>query len=825
LRNPFTTAFQPGTGRFFLNEVGESDWEEINDGVAGANYGWPTTEGAFTQGSFPGFTEPFFSYSHSGGCAITGGAFYNPAVNQFGASYTGKYFFEDYCQGWIHIIDPTTKAISEFATNLPSPINMKISTNGALYFLARGVGTGEGDPTGQGSVWKIENPTNQAPSINVQPQSQIIANGAPVTFTVSASGTQPLQYQWQRNSVDIQGATASSYTFNAGPSNNGAQFRVKVSNNVGMATSNQAVLTVPAGGPPVPVISLPVSGTYYNAGDTISFSGSASDPDQGALPASALTWQVDFQHDTHAHPFIPPTSGITGGSFVIPTDGEKSDNVWYRIYLTATDATGLKTTVQREIFPHKAVMTLATNAVGLNIKLDGQPKGTPNSVLGVVGIMRTLEAYIQSLGAVTYDFDSWSDGGAALHSVSFPANDTTYAAQFQVIKYLSDLSWVGTPTNGWGPVEKDMSNGDSAAGDGQPITIRDVVYPKGLGCNATSTITYNLNSRYTRFISDIGVDDETNGNGSVTFQVWTDGTKVFDSGTLTGASPVQTVNVNVVGKNQLQLIVTDAGNGPTADHGDWAGARLTQPLVTIAATDPNASEMGDTGTFVVVRSGSTASPLPVTYSVAGSATNGSDYAALSGTMTIPAGAISAPITVAPIADTLSEGPEQVIVTLTSNSSSTYFLGAPTSATVTIADKPFDAWKFSKFGANANNSQVACDTCDPVKSGLSNLLKYALNIDPMSSALSGAPAVDRTAGRLRMQFTRDTTAVDLRYEVQASSDMVNWTTIATSLNGAVPSGSAFSINETTGTYRTVTVIDNAAPDASRRFLRLKVTRTQ
>jgi glucose/arabinose dehydrogenase len=826
LRNPFTTAFQPGTGRFFINDVGESNWEEIDDGIAGSNYGWPTTEGTFNQSTYPAFTEPFFTYSHSEGCAITGGAFYSPASNQFGAAYMGKYFYADYCSGWIHVLDPATKSVSEFATNLPFPINLRISTTGALYYVARGVPTGGGDPNGQGSVWKIENPTNQAPAISVQPQSQIIANGTPVTFSVSASGTQPLQYQWQRNSSNISGATASSYTIsNVSPSDSGAQFRVIVSNNIGTATSNQASLTVPPGGPPVPVINTPLAGTYYNAGDTISFSGTASDPDQGPLPASALTWQVDFQHDTHAHPFIPATSGITGSSFVIPTDGEKSDNVWYRIYLTATDATGLRTTTQREIFPHKAVMTLATNSVGLNVKLDGQPKGTPASMLGVVGIVRTLEAYVQSLGAVTYDFDSWSDGGAALHSLSFPPNDTTYTAQYQVIKYLSDLSWVGTPSNGWGPVEKDTSNGDSAAGDGLPITIRGVTYPKGIGCHAPSQITYNLAGRYTRFVSDVGVDDETLGQGSVVFQVWTDGVKVFDSGVVTGTSPVQTVNVNVVGKNQLQLVVTNANDGQNDDHSDWAGARLTQPLVTIAATDSNAAETGDPGAFTVIRSGNTTSPLTVTYTVSGSATTGTDYNALSGSVTIPAGAISSQIIVTPIADNVSEGPEQVIVTLTSNGSSTYFLGAPTSATVTIADKPFDSWKFSKFAGNANNSQIACDTCDPINSGLSNLLKYSLNMDPMTGSLTGVPVVDRIAGRLRIQFTRDSQAIDLKYEVQGSDNMVSWSTIATSLNGQVPSGSAFSITETTGRYRTVTVVDNAAPNAAKRFLRLKITRTQ
>jgi glucose/arabinose dehydrogenase len=74
LRNPFTFAFQPGTGRMFVNDVGETTWEEINDGVAGSNYGWPATEGSTTD---PRFRSPLFVYGHGSGattgCAITGG--------------------------------------------------------------------------------------------------------------------------------------------------------------------------------------------------------------------------------------------------------------------------------------------------------------------------------------------------------------------------------------------------------------------------------------------------------------------------------------------------------------------------------------------------------------------------------------------------------------------------------------------------------------------------------------------------------------------------------------------------------------------------------
>src|SRR6185436_11121568 len=66
LRNPFTFDFQPGTGRMFINDVGQSSWEEINDGIAGSNYGWPATEG-YT--STPPYRGPLHAYGH--GFSIT----------------------------------------------------------------------------------------------------------------------------------------------------------------------------------------------------------------------------------------------------------------------------------------------------------------------------------------------------------------------------------------------------------------------------------------------------------------------------------------------------------------------------------------------------------------------------------------------------------------------------------------------------------------------------------------------------------------------------------------------------------------------------------
>jgi hypothetical protein len=109
------------------------------------------------------------------------------------------------------------------------------------------------------------------------------------------------------------------------------------------------------------------------------------------------------------------------------------------------------------------------------------------------------------------------------------------------------------------------------------------------------------------------------------------------------------------------------------------------PVVTIAATDPNASETGpDPGIFTVTRTGPTTSPLTVNYTVGGTATPGSDYVALSGSVVILSGQSSAQIVVTPIDDAVvNEGDETVIATLTANAA--YLIGAPSSATVTITD--------------------------------------------------------------------------------------------------------------------------------------------
>jgi glucose/arabinose dehydrogenase len=428
LRNPFTFAIQRGTGRIFINDVGGDAWEEVNEGVAGANYGWPTTEGPTTD---PRFTSPRYAYRHGSGsefgCAVTGGTFYNPATAQFPNDYIGTYFFADYCSGWIKRFNPATKAVMLFASSITTPIGLAVSPDGSLYYLSAGL-----DRQGNGAVYKVQYRSNQAPQITQQPSNVTASLNGSATFTVSTSGSTPLSYQWQRNGVTIPGATSASYTLSSvTQADHGAQFRASVSNAYGSVTSAAATLTVTTNQRPGGTISSPASGTLYTAGQSITFSGTGTDAEDGALPASAFAWRVDFHHDTHVHPFMPTTSGMKSGAFTIPTLGETSANVWYRISMTVRDSQGLTHETYRDLRPRTVTLTFTTKPAGLQVTLDEQPVTTPYSTLAVVGVTRTLGVVSPQVagGQVSY-FTTWTDGGAATHPISTPNTNTTYTAEF-----------------------------------------------------------------------------------------------------------------------------------------------------------------------------------------------------------------------------------------------------------------------------------------------------------------------------------------------------------------------------------------------------------
>jgi hypothetical protein len=141
-------------------------------------------------------------------------------------------------------------------------------------------------------------------------------------------------------------------------------------------------------------------------------------------------------------------------------------------------------------------------------------------------------------------------------------------------QYLSDLTW-SSASNGWGPVERDLSNGESNAGDGRPLTLNGVTYAKGLGVHSPSTVRFALSgSGGCRFKARIGLDDEVGSAGSVRFQVLLGTSKVFESKVKRGSSNTSRIDVALGTARELTLVVTDAGDNTNYDHADWASARL-----------------------------------------------------------------------------------------------------------------------------------------------------------------------------------------------------------------------------------------------------------
>ena len=197
LRNPFTFAFEPETGRLLINDVGASTFEEVNEGLAGANYGWPATEGPTTN---PAFQTPIYFYGRDEGIAITGGVFYSPTTNTFGPQYSRDYFFADLGSGFIRRLEGNNvNTFSPFATGLNLPVDLDVTDSGSLLYLQRGGGANTG------SIGII----SRAAPVSTPPTASFIspiftakyAGGKVMTFAGRAADTQDgvlpaSQYAW-----------------------------------------------------------------------------------------------------------------------------------------------------------------------------------------------------------------------------------------------------------------------------------------------------------------------------------------------------------------------------------------------------------------------------------------------------------------------------------------------------------------------------------------------------------------------------------------------------------------------------------------------------
>jgi glucose/arabinose dehydrogenase len=426
VRNPFRCRFA-ADGRLFCGDVGANGWEEVDLITKGANYGWPTTEGPFNATSFPQFTAPIHAYAHSTSVAIIGGDF--GAKTSFPGDYQQSYFFGDFAIGRIQraLLSPsgtTVQSIQDFATSLGgnSVTDLIAGPDGSLYYTAYGAN----------QVRRITaTSTNRSP---VAVASADVTSGPPpllVQFSAAGSSDpdrDAITYSWNFGDGSATSALAS-------PSH---QFTVKGTHTVTLTVSDGKAtpgpgtdtLIMTVGTPPMPSIAAPLDGASFRAGDTIPLQGSASDSEDGVLPASSLHWRVIFHHADHYHPYIDDLPG-SASSFTTATSGEPDSDVAYEIILTATDSSGLSNTTSVVIVPVTSDFTLQTSPAGLGVTLDGQPKTAPVTTTGVVGLRRVIGAPpVQTVGAATYYFAGWSDGGLPTHEIVTPELDATFSASF-----------------------------------------------------------------------------------------------------------------------------------------------------------------------------------------------------------------------------------------------------------------------------------------------------------------------------------------------------------------------------------------------------------
>jgi PKD repeat protein len=283
-----------------------------------------------------------------------------------------------------------------------------------------------------GEVRRIGYGSNRAPvaTASASPRSGPV----PLTVQLNASGSSdadgdPMTFVWNAGdgTTPRAGAVLSHTYVTAGR----YTAIVTVSDNRG--GSSTASVVIDAGNrPPAPTISSPSSTATFSVGQVVTLTGSALDPEEGALPASSLLWAVLIHHDTHTHPYMPPTVGnnITFQA-PPPEDLAATTNSYLEIILTATDSHGASTTVRRNMQPRTVSVTLDASPSGATLQVNGTAVTTPRVLTSWVGYQLMLSASTQrdSVGQA-WLFSSWSDGGAASHTVVTPAIATRYTATF-----------------------------------------------------------------------------------------------------------------------------------------------------------------------------------------------------------------------------------------------------------------------------------------------------------------------------------------------------------------------------------------------------------
>jgi hypothetical protein len=245
--------------------------------------------------------------------------------------------------------------------------------------------------------------------------------------------------------------------------------------------------------------------------------------------------------------------------------------------------------------------------------------------------------------------------------------------------------------------------------------------------------------------------------------------------------------------------------------------QVSSPAVSIVASTADAYKFGGIpGVFTMTRVGATNINQSVAFMIGGTASNGIDYSLVANSVTIPAGSTSASISISPIDDGIVVG--NVTAMLTLSNSTAYNLGSPASAIVTVHDTPFNDWRLTEFGTNANNSAISGDLANPAGDGIANVLKYALDMNPNVASVQGLPTsqIDPACDCFTLTYTELLSAIDVTCSAEAASDPGGpWST-----NGIIST-----VITNNGLTQTIKASDagQPVPPASARFMHLKVTR--
>jgi len=447
LRNPFRMAFDPNASgtRFFVNDVGQGVWEEVDQGRSGADYGWNLCEGTHDNPNRSGsvncyaapYTPPIHEYSHSTGCAsITGGAFVPNGL--WPAEYDGSYLYGDYVCGKIFKLTPNGVGgftQTEFVTGLGnnSAVAMTFGPyqgGQALYYTSYANG---------GEVHRITytGANNRSPNAVVK----AAPTSGPLPLNVVFDGSQSsdpdgdvLNYLWDfgdGSQIQTTDTPMTSHTYSTS-----GMYTATLTVRDASGAQDATTVRIDAGNaaPALTIVS-PAQDKLFAVGEKITLHGSATDPEDGPLPDSALSWEVLQHHNnTHSHPYLLSTTGndveITAPA---PEDLVSTDPAgnYLEIRLTATDSTGLSKTVTQDLRPNGVGVTLDTRPTGLGALVNGTTATAPKSLTSWEGYKLTLEAPSpQPLAGTTYTFSSWSDGGAQRHDIVTGTAPSTYTATY-----------------------------------------------------------------------------------------------------------------------------------------------------------------------------------------------------------------------------------------------------------------------------------------------------------------------------------------------------------------------------------------------------------